>query len=277
MMFLRRIFVVLLCGLIAGSGAIYTLTFRLFDRPLTEAKQEKFQEQIVLPDNFTLAASVNSFGTVKNTLQSARNNVSNGAYALELNVAYDPEGTLYLADGPEYITDASVKLETIFKEFRDSTYLRYILRLTNNLPEMYSLADLAVQYSLIGRIMLIGIAPDELETFVEQYCNFLLCIELDTGSIKMSNHDACYETLQNYTDAGAVAVSCKLDEVTDTFREALSENGQLRFVLENVNSTYEMYHALSLNPNIVITEHPEILYNMMLSQDYLDLNQANAF
>lgn len=275
-MFLRRIFVVLLCGLIAGGGVIYTTTFRFFDRPLTESKQEKFQEQIRLPDNFTLAASVNSIDTVKNTLQSARKNVSDGAYALELNVAFAEDNTLYLADGPEYITPASVKLESVFNEFRDSPYLRYILRLTNNTTEP-ALVDLAVQYSLLGRIMLIGIQVDDLPAYSEQYCNFLLCAELDTGSVKMSDPDSCNELLRYCLDCGAVGISCHQSEVTDTFRTALMEIGQLRLVLENVDSRYEMYQALSLNPNIIITSHPENLYSIMLSQDYLNLNKANVF
>lgn len=275
-MFLRRIFVVLLCGLIAAGGVIYTLTFRFFDRPLTQAKQEKFQERIVLPDNFTLAASVNSFDTVKNTLQSARKNVSSGSYALELNVAYDTDGTPYLADGADYITPASVKLESIFKEFRDSTYLRYIIRLTNRTTEP-SLTELAVQYGLTGRIMLIGFTEDELADTAALYGNFKICISLDTSVSKMSNHDKCLETLQAYVDEGVSGVSCRLSDVSDAFCEAISETRQLRFVLEDVNSNYDMFHALSLNPNIVITEHPEILYNMMLSEDYLDLNKANVF
>lgn len=275
-MFLKRIFVVLLCGLIAGSGVIYTLTFRFFDRPLTEARQEKFQEKIVLPDNFTLAASVNSFDTVKNTLQSARKNVDGGSYALELNVSYDKKGTPYLADGPEYITPASVKLEEIFKEFRDTTYLRYIIRLMNRTTAS-SLIDLAVKYSLIGQIMLIGFSADELAESSVLYGNFKICISLDTKSFKMHDHDACLETLQAYVDEGIFGISCTLGDLTDAFCEAIGETGQMRLVLEDVNSTYDMYHALSLNPNIVITEHPEILYDMMLSQDYLDLNRANAF
>ena len=275
-MFLKRIFVVLLCGVIAGSCVIYTLTFRFFDRPLSEAKQEKFQEQIVLPDNFTLAASVNSFDTVKNTLQSARKNVSQGSYALELNVAFNAKGTPYLADGPEYITPASVKLEDIFKEFQDTDFLRYIIRLMND-TSTSSLTDLAVKYGLIGRIMLIGFSADELAESSLQYGNFKICISLDSMDVKMSDHDACLEALQAYVDEGVCAVSCKLSDVSSAFCEAISEVRQLRFVLEDVNSTYDMYHALSLNPNIVITDRPEILYDMMLSQDYLDLNQANAF
>jgi hypothetical protein len=93
----------------------------------------------------------------------------------------------------------------------------------------------------------------------------------------MHDHDACLETLQDYANEGVSAVSCRLSDVSKAFCEAISETRQLRFVLEDVNSYYDMYHALSLNPNIVITDHPEILYDMMLSQDYLDLNKANTF
>ena len=93
----------------------------------------------------------------------------------------------------------------------------------------------------------------------------------------MSDHDACLQLLQSYVDSGASAVSCRLGEVTDAFCEAMSETSELRFVIEDVNSKYEMFHALSLNPNIVITEHPEFLYSMMLSQDFLDLKDSEPF
>ena len=219
-MFLRRIFVVALCGVIALSAVFYTLTFRLFDRPLTEAKQEKFQQQIVLPDNFTLAASVNSFDTVKNTLQSARKNVSSGSYALELNVAFDEDGTPFLADGPDYITPASVKLETIFKEFQDTDYLRYIVRLMNRTTKS-SLTHLAVQYGLIGRIMLIGFTKEEIADSSVLYGNFKICVSLDTGDFRMSSHDACLEKLQEYANEGVSGISCNLSDVSDAFCEAL--------------------------------------------------------
>ena len=273
-MLLRRIWVVLLCGLIAGGALFYTFTFRLFDRPLTNAKQEEFQQQISLPDNFTLAASVNSFETVKNTLQAARDNVNNGAYALELNVTFGKDDAPYLADGAEFLTPSSVPLETIFKEFQDSSYLRYVLRLQNQ-TQGSALMDLAAQYNVTGRIMLIGVSVDDLPKYAEQYASFLLCVQPDADDL--SDADAFRSFVDICADYGVAGVSCGLYDVTDAFREILYENGQLRLVLDGVNSNYEMYYALSLNPNIVITEQPEALYEMMLSQDYLDLNKANAF
>jgi hypothetical protein len=276
-MFLKRIFVVVFCALIAIGGVIYGSTFRFFDRPLTGSKQEKFQQTIRLPDNFTLAASVNSFDTVKNTLQSARKNVSDGSYALELNVTFDEDGTtLYLADGPEYITESSVKLETIFKEFQDSTYLRYILRLMNKTTKS-TLIDLAMKYGLFGRIMLIGFSTQELVDSAGQYGNFHVCVRIDPSRVKLSDYDACCEELRLCLDNGASGISCRQNEVTDEFRQALYDVGELRLVFEDVNSNYEMYEALSMNPNVIITAHPEILYNMMLEQDYLNQNKSNLF
>ena len=97
-MLLKRIWIFLLCGVIAAGLVDYAVTFRFFDRPLTQAKQEEFQEQIKLPDNFTLAASVDTVDTVKNTLQAAKKSVYDGTYALELNVTINSKGVPYLAD-----------------------------------------------------------------------------------------------------------------------------------------------------------------------------------
>ena len=124
----------LLCGVLAvvilAAAAYYGWTFRFFDRPLTAEAQKEFVEQVALPNNFTLAASVNSSEGAKNSMEAVREAVKNGSYALELNVAFNDKRVPYLADGPEYITDSSVPLEKVFKAYAAKTYLRFILHLT---------------------------------------------------------------------------------------------------------------------------------------------------
>ena len=275
-MLLKRICIFLLCGVIFVGLVDYSVTFRFFDRPLTKEKQEEFQERIELPKNFTLAASVNSIDTVKNTLRAAQKNVRGGSYALELNVTINTKGVPYLADGPGYITGSSVQLETIFKTFAEMDYIRYILNLKNLIsPDV--LVDLATRYSLFGRIMLAGFSPDDLAKVSPGYGNFMLCADLDPQTLNFSSKRACDAVLTQCSDYGACAVSCSLDQITDTFREALYSYNQLRLIIRDVHSDYSMYHALSLNPNIVITDRPDLLYQLMLSQNYLDLNTNNTF
>ena len=275
-MLLKRIWVFLLCGVIAAGLVDYAVTFRFFDRPLTQEKQEEFQEQIKLPDNFTLAASVDTVDTVKNTLQAAKKSVYDGTYALELNVTINSKGVPYLADGPEYITGASVQLETIFKTFADMEYLRYILNLKNLIPPD-TLVDLAQRYELFGRIILDGFSPDDLEKMISGYPNFMISADLDSQAINFSSRSACEKVLRQCSDCSITAVSCSLDRITDTFRDALYETNQLRLIIRNVHSESAMYQALSLNPHVVITDRPELMYQLLLSHNYLDLNKNNTF
>lgn len=275
-MLLKRILILLLCGVIIAGTIDSAVHFRFFDRPLTKKQQEKFQTMIELPDNFTLAASVNSFDTVKNSLKGAQKNVRSGSYALELNIATDSKGVPYLADGPEYITEASVKLETVFKTFEDQTYLRYILDLRSEV-DANVLIRMAEKYELFGRIMLTGFGYEKLNDYIVRYNNFKLCINLTADTLDYSDYDACVSFLLQCSDQGANAVSCSLEQVTEPFRKAMYRADLLKLVIRDVHSDYEMYHALSLNPHIVITDQPNLLYDMMLSQNYLDQNNSNFF
>ncbi|MBQ7543075.1 MAG: hypothetical protein IJT44_12380 [Clostridia bacterium] len=275
-MLLKRIWIILLCAVIGVGTIDYAVHFRFFDRPLTQAKQEEFQSKILLPSNFTLAASVNSFDTVKNTLQAAKQNVSKGSYALELNVAVGTNGKLYLADGPDYITEESELLDSVFKAFRDKDYLRYILNM-KNFGNPDTLAELLLKYDLIGKVMMTGIALEDLEELAPSYCNCYICVELTPDTIRLNSSKACLEAMQHCVDYGVYAVSCTLPQITDELRDALVKVHELHLVIRDVHSEFSMYESLSFNPIVVITDQPDLLYKMMLSQDYLDLNQENVF
>ena len=77
-MLLKRILIGILSAVIAAGGIFYGVTYRFFDKPLTQKAQEAFEEQISLPDNFILAASSDCYNDVKNTMQAVHDSVKEG-------------------------------------------------------------------------------------------------------------------------------------------------------------------------------------------------------
>ncbi len=270
----------LLCGVLAVvilvAGGYYGMTFRFFDRPLSSEVQKEFEEQVALPRNFTLAASVDSFESAKNSMQSVRDGVKSGSYALELNIAFDSARVPYLADGREYITDSSVPLEKVFKTYADQSYLRFILHLTE-LRNPEKLAELAWEYKVNDRILLTGFTMEDLEKYSSVYGMFRQCVWVEKTYGDLHDLDVCTQYVRDASDKGASGMLCSAEIATPELCRAAMTYGQFRILLCDANSTYNMYYAMSLNPDVIITDRPNELYNLMLSSDYLNVGQFNMF
>ena len=270
----------LLCGVLAvvilAAAGYYGWTFRFFDRPLTAEAQKEFEEQVALPNNFTLAASVDSFESAKNSMESVREGVKSGSYALELNVAFNDKRVPYLADGPEYITDSSVPLEKVFKAYADQTYLRFILHLTT-FPNPGKLYDLCRKYDLSDRILLTGFTMVDLDEHASTYGSFRLCMTVDPSYGDLNDEEVCEQLVQDAQDRGAAGLLCSAEIATESLRYAAGTHGQFRLLLCDADSDFNMYYAMSLNPDVIITTRPNELYNLMLSSDYLSIDRFNLF
>ena len=274
-MLLKRILAGILCAVIMAGCVFYGVTFRFFDRPLSAQAQAEFQSSIALPDNFTLAASVDCAESAKNSLQAVRENIKTGAYALELNVAFNSKNEPYLADGPEYITEKSVTLEKVLLDNDTHDYIRYLLNLRNIVP-LQKLKALLKKYDLLNRVILCGVTPDVAKENSTDFAGFNLCTEIDASSINLKNAQSCRTLIYRCVNVGAAYVRCSADSVTPELNSVL-KSGKVKLIIDHVHTDYEMYYALSLNPRVIITDRPAELYTLLYANDYLHAEIKNSF
>ena len=274
-MLLKRILIVVLSLAVLSGAIFFGVTFRFFDRPLSAKAQQDFRDTIALPDNFTLAASPVSTTAAKNSLQSTRLAVKSGAWALELNVAFNDKGVPYLADGPDYITSESVPLETVLRENAKRDTLRYILTL-HNFGSAQKLFEMVRTYCSVDRVVLCGFTFQNILDVRSQYNNFKLCIDVDPSFGNLKDDDICAGLRQKACNAGAAYVRCSMENATQALSDALKV-GTLGLILERVQNEYDMFFSLSLNPMVVITDHPGDLYEFLYTHDYLDNRMENPF
>lgn len=274
-MLLKRILAGLLCAVIAASTAYYGCTFRFFDRPLSEQAQETFLSSVALPDNFALTASANSEDAAKNSLQAIRHAVDDGAYAVELNIAFDENAVPYLADGSDYITEQSVSLETVLTKSASRTYLRFLLVLHNYAPSD-TLYALLRDFNLLDRVILCGFTPDTLCVQKSIYSRFKLCMDVDSTFTDLSNEAICRQLQTDAFNLGASYLRCNVSAATASLSATL-RTGTIGLILDHVETEYDMFRALSLNPAAVVTTHPKQLYRLLFDHDLIHPRMESPF
>ena len=274
-MLLKRILAGVLCAVITAGCIYYGVTFRFFDRVLSVKAQEEFKQAISLPDNFTLAASVNCSESAKNSLQAVRDAVRSGAFAIELNVSFNAKNVPYLADGPEYITKESVPLSKVFEENVDQASLRYLLNM-GNLASPEKLQALIRKYDLTRRVILCGFTPETAREHRKDYAAFLRCTDVSGTGVNLTTSENCRKLIARCVNAGIGYMRCTANDVTPELSQTI-RSGTIRLIIDNVHTDYEMYYALSLNPKIVITGRPAELYELLYTNEYLRSEMEKPF
>lgn len=267
-MLLKRITALLMCLITVGATIYYAFSYRFFDKILSSEQKEAFCKETSLPDGFLLAASSESFDSVKNSDESLQSNLKSGSYALELNVAFTDKGIPVLADGSEYVTDDAVTLESVFSRFKNKDYLRYIINITEQ-TDYTVLNQLTKKFDLIDRIIISGFSFDSLDFMMNQLYSYSVCLDIDEFG-NLSDIEYCRELIDEISNYSPFAIRMSIDEVTKEFADAINENQIITLIIDNVDSTYDMYYALSLNPGGIISKDPHKFYSILVEHDFLD-------
>ena len=274
-MLLKRILAGLLCLVILAGAVYFGCTFRFFDRALSEEAQEEFKASISLPDNFTLTASADCADAPRNSLQAIRSAVDDGAYAVELNIAFDENAVPYLADGADFITPQSVPLETVLEKSANRTYLRYILALHNFAPAdvLYGMLQ---KYNMLERVILCGFTADTIQEQRNNYSRFRLCMDIGSSFTDPENEEICRQLQSDAFNAGVSFLRCSVANASATLSSTL-RSGTIGLILDHVETEYDMYNALSMNPGVVITTHPKELYHLLFENGYIHARMESPF
>ena len=266
-MLLKRITAALLGLIIVGATVYYACSYQFFDKNLTEEQKEAFCKQTSLPDKFLLAASSNSFDAVKNSDESVISNFKSGSYAIELDVAFTKEGVPVLADGREFVTDEAVTLESVFKRFKGKDHLKYIINITEQ-TDYTKFNELVKKFNLTSSIIISGFSVNDFDFMMNQLY-YPVCLNLDIEG-DLTDIEYCYTLIDELGNYSPFAIRLSIDELTTEFSNALIENQLVALIIDDVDSEYDMYYALSLNPNGIISKDPHTFYSILVEHDFLD-------
>lgn len=267
-MLIKRLTALFMCLIVIAATAYYAFTFRFFDKPLTEEQKEAFCKETSLPDGFILAASSYSFDEIKNSEESVLSNFKSGSFTIELDVAFNDNGIPVLADGAEYVTDNAVTLDSVFERFKNKKYLHYIINITEKTD--YTEFNKTVQkYSLADRIIISGFTADELEFMMKQLYSYSVCLDI-TDSGNFSDIEYCREFSDETANFSPFAIRLSVDDITKELADTINESHNFSVIIDNVDSEYDMYFALSLNPGGIISKDPYKFYSILVERDFLD-------
>jgi len=267
-MLIKRLLAIFMCLIVVGATVRYAFTFRFFDKPLSDEQKEAFCKETSLPDGFILAASSYSFDEIKNSEESVLSNFKSGSFALELNVAFNDNGIPVLADGKEYVTDDAVTLESVFERFKNQKHLRYIINITEKID--YTKFNQTVQkFDLTDRIIISNFSVSDLDFVMKQLYSYSVCLDIpNTGDF--SDKDYCREFADDIANYSPFAVRLSVDDITKELADTINESNNFSLIIDDVDSSYDMYFALSLNPGGIISKDPYKFYSILVEQDFLD-------
>lgn len=268
-MILKRIVVCALCLVIVGATAFYTFSYRFFDKILSGEQKEAFCSETSLPDGFLVVAAADTFDVIKNTDESLISNYKSGSYALELNVSFTDKGVPVLADSYEYITDGSVTLESVFEKFKNKSYLNYIINVSD-FSDCSLFNALALKYNLTDRIIISGFGIEDFDTVATALYSYPVCVDLGDEVKDLSDVNYCQALIDEIDNYGIHSIRCSIDKVTKEFADTIYENQTLKLIISDVDSDFDMYHALSLNPNGIISKNPHEFYSILVENNFLD-------
>ena len=267
-MLLKRLTALLMCLITVSATVYYACTYRFFDKILSDEQKEAFCKETSLPNGFLLAASAQSFNNIKNSEESVISNLRSGSFAIELNVAFTDDGIPVLSDGPEYVTDDAVTLESVFERFKNKDYLRYLINIRERAD--YSVFNGVVKkFSLANRIIVSGFSFDDIDFMSNQLYSYRFCPEL-TFSGNLSDPVYCSELAAKINDYGLTMIRINADDITEEFANAVSEETTASLIVDGADSSYEMYYSLSLNPGGIISKDPHKFYSILVEQNFLD-------
>ena len=257
--------IMVICLLIAAvaSGGIYTAVSGYRSSHLSEAQLLKFREAFDLPQNFMNVASANCCGKTENTLEAINAGYKSGAGYLEVNVAFRKDGVPVLARGNAFVTERSATLESVFKFVKKYSYMKVLLNL-KELTNLDGVVALIGEYGLTENVFISDIDGNSAGYIIENYPSLYLFFKVpdgaDLGEEKV--RAALVDDALKYSACGFV---CGIDTYTAEFGALLKEKN-LYCILSGANNKYQLYSALSLNPNGILTTRPDLLFEIMTSE-----------
>jgi len=251
---------VLLIIIAVAVGAVFTSVSGYRASHISEEKLIEFREAFDLPKGFMNVAAAGCCGKTANTYESFQAAFKSGATCIEVNVAFRGDGIPVLARGNEFVTERSEPLENILKFVKDHSYIKLFLNLKEftNTEEVFSMIN---EYGLKEFVYLSDMDINSAEYIMEQYQNFHMIFTVPDGA-DLKNENVRASLVDGALKYGVLGFKCDIDLYTTEFAELL-KNNNIMLIITGAHSKYQIYDALSRNPDGILTSRPDMLYDIM--------------
>lgn len=245
-------------------GAVFTAVSGYKATHISDEKLAEFREAFDLPRHFMNIASAGCCGKTANTFESFYAAYKSGATCIEVNVAFRDGETPVLARGNEFVTERSDTLEKVLDFVKEHDFIRLLLNLKEftNTDAVFSMIN---KYGLAEYVYISDVDADSAGFLAERYQNIHLLLTVPDKA-DLSDEGVCASLVDSALKYGAAGFKCDMSRFSDEFGEMLRQK-LLAFIITGVQSKYQMYEALSLNPDGILTPHPKVLYDLMQSEE----------
>ena len=100
---------------------------------------------------------------------------------------------------------------------------------------------------------------------------------MDTAYKDLHDVIECRNLLSAYRNDGAGLLLVSVNQMTPELHQAVNGFVHLPLAIQDVQSEYDMYHALSYNPRMIITDRPDALYDILFNGDHIDFEHYDSF
>lgn len=238
---------IILATTISGVG----IFFGVREMKLKEYKNEELK----LPQAFTITAHTGCMDTEDNSLESIKKGVENGATVVEFDLYFTKDGTPVLAHdkpvGGEVTLDEAFKYVSQF----DGLLVNVDIKTCDALEKVYPLAK---KYGIEDRIFYTGVKDEFVETVKNDSPQVKYYLNVDVDKVKADDTDHILSLVDKVKNAGAIGINFNYKSATKELVNIFHENGLLVSIW-TVNDEYNMYKILSFEPDNITTRHPDKL------------------
>jgi len=264
----KRVVAILAALAVCAGVVVFIMDYQALNYHADEGEIEELRASVRLPLNFLLIASPDCCGQNANTEEAVREGIFSGANCLELNLAFREDGTPVLAKSNKYATDLSYTLEAVLEKIADRKDMSLMINL-NEFSNLDGLYALLTEHGLLKRTFAANVDENTSPYVARQYPELQLVYDVSRDA-DTSSEKACAKALGGAYENGAAGIRCNIDQITEEFKAYLADKTSLNLYVTGADTEYKQYLALSLNPAGIRTENPDMLYQIMIKENYFD-------
>jgi len=218
------------------------------------------ERKLTFVDGFTVIAHSGAFDTPRNSMESINKSIEYGVGGIEVDVRQRPDGTVVIGNDIIATNSSGIELKLVFDAVKNTDIKIDInVRETRLLPELYTMIT---SYGYEDRVFLTGIEEWNINAVKENCPGIDFYITYIPSRIKIFSTDYQQKLIKMLERTGACGIQCNHANASRTLSDLLHDNGY-KLSVWTVDKYYHMKRALVNKPDVIITNHPDELQQVI--------------
>lgn len=257
----KRIILIAVLIFAVVAAAVIAAGFAYSGAAEARAIEARVLESAPIDSSVAVSALPGCMNTEKNSYLSARTAANSRADIIELNIAFQADGTPVLAESFKEAEKAGVTLKQVFEYTAENKSLVFHLKLCE-LSDIPALCELIAEYSLQQRCFFVGVNTNNLK-FIERQSGGEIMIFVDIEPPKNKNKEAeYYNNFNMAAQSGSLAgYRCKAEKLNGGIKDYLDMQS-FPLCITGANSRSDIFKAIDFSISgfsiIISTEQPDV-------------------